>query len=315
MTLAASSGPPGAGTGPAPLSSVFSDRAGDESFDGNSVNMSVDPLTSVLRTLDSIAAAELEVADDLRTIFDAPATAAAPASAAAALDPEAPGVPSGSAPAPGVTAPDGAQNSETATIGTRESTTPGQARREAILDGASALFAERGYHGASLRDISRRVGISHPGMLHHFASKNVLLGAVVDRLEMHAQGLLDSVESLQASPKALLAALAGPWNPAQHPMALMATLSAEIVNPDHPGRYRISRLRLVHEHVLEQVLTGLDEKGKLVEGADPAFISRTMFSLLLSLSVREHSVRELQQNGTADPIRDVRDFVRLCVID
>jgi AcrR family transcriptional regulator len=285
MTLAATSGPPGAGTGPAPLSSVFSDRAGDESFDSKSVNMSVDPLAQVLRTLDSISAAELEIGDDLRTVIDSATAGTAPVTDA------------GTPPAP--------------EVGT--TTTPGQARREEILDGASALFAERGYHGASLRDISRRVGISHPGMLHHFASKDALLGAVIDRLEAHAQGLLDSVEALQSSQAALLAALAGPWNPTQHSMALLATLSAEIVNPDHPGRYRISRLRLVHEHVLEQVLKGLDEKGKLAEGVDPAFIARAIFSLLLSLTVREHSVREMQHNGSADPIVDVHSFVRLCV--
>lgn len=299
MTLAATSGPPGAGTGPAPLSAVFSDRAGDESFDGNSVNMSVDPLAQALRTLDSISAAELEVGAGLRTIVDAPAEGAATASAEAI----------------GGGAPDLAMVlQEPAPSEAPVSTTPGQARREAILDGAAALFAERGYHGASLRDISRRVGISHPGMLHHFASKELLLGAVVDRLEAHAQGLLDSVESLQGSPKALLAALSGPWNPTQHSMALLATLSAEIVNPDHPGRYRISRLRLVHEHVLEQVLTGHAERGMLVEGVDPSFIARALFSLLLSLTVREHSVRELQQDRTADPIRDVHDFVRLCIV-
>src|SRR5699024_11862915 len=65
-----------------------------------------------------------------------------------------------------------------------------QTRSEAILDGAARLFAERGYHGSSLRDISREVGISHPGMLHHFASKDALLSAVIDRMEDHAQGLL-----------------------------------------------------------------------------------------------------------------------------
>lgn len=309
MTLAATGGPPGAGTGPTPLSARFSDRAGEESFDGSSVNMSVDPLSRVLRTLDSIAAAELEVGDDLRTVIDTPGEVAASPSPAAAADPEAPGVPTAA------TDPEDSHAVATTGVGAPESTGPGQARREAILDGASALFAERGYHGASLRDISRRVGISHPGMLHHFASKDALLGAVVDRLEAHAQGLLDSVESLQGSSKTLLAALSGPWDPTQHSMALLATLSAEIVNPSHPGRYRIARLRLVHEHVLEQVLTGLAEKGLLVEGADPAFAARALFSLLLSLTVREHSVRELQQNGSGEPLQDVRDFVHLCVVD
>ncbi|MDN5688149.1 MAG: TetR/AcrR family transcriptional regulator [Brachybacterium sp.] len=309
MTLPAAGGPPGAGTGPVPLSVAFSDRAGEETFDGSSVNMSVDPLANVLRTLDTIAAAESEVGDDLRAVVGTPAEVAAAPSPAAAADPTAPGVPTGAVDSDEprtVVAPDTAAP---------ESTGPGQARREAILDGASALFAERGYHGASLRDISRRVGISHPGMLHHFASKDALLGAVIDRLEAHAQGLLDSVESLQGSPATLLAALSGPWNPTQHSMALLATLSAEIVNPSHPGRYRVARLRLVHEHVLDEVLTGLAGKGMLVPGADPAFVARTLFSLLLSLTVREHSVRELQQNGSGDPTRDVRDFVHLCVID
>ncbi|WP_106507719.1 TetR/AcrR family transcriptional regulator [Brachybacterium timonense] len=183
-------------------------------------------------------------------------------------------------------------------------------RREEILDGAAALFAERGYHGASLRDISRRVGISHPGMLHHFASKDALLGAVIDRLEQHAQGLIDATGELKRSPQALLAALAGVWNPTTHLMTLLATLSAETVNPEHPGRFRIARLRLVHEHVIEQVLASFQERGLLVEGADPSFLARTTVSVMLSLSVRENSVRALQKNGDGDPVQDLQQLVR-----
>lgn len=286
MTLAAAGGPPGAGAGPSPLSTMFSDRIGEEAAGGGSVDPSVDPLARALRTLDSISSSELAAGESLRAVAGVP-----------------------SAP-PGAVTPD-AQ----ALVEPERAPTPGSSRREEILDSASALFAERGYHGASLRDISRRVGISHPGMLHHFSSKEALLGAVVDRLEAHAQGLLDSAESLQASPQALLAALAGPWDPRQHPMALLATLSAEIVNPDHPGRFRVARLRLVHEHVLEKVLTGLAENGRLIEGANPRMLARTLFSLLLSLAVREHTVRELQNGTEADPIEDVQEFVRYCVSD
>ena len=95
-------------------------------------------------------------------------------------------------------------------------------------------------------------------------------------------------------------------------MALLATLSAEVVNPQHPGRYRIARLRLVHEHVLVQVFTALGERGRLVEGASATFLARQLFSLLLSLTVREHTVRALQRTGDADPITDAEAFVRLC---
>ncbi len=188
-------------------------------------------------------------------------------------------------------------------------TGPGAERREQILDGASVMFAERGYHGASLRDISRSVGISHPGMLHHFSSKPALLDAVIDRLEAHAQGLLDAVEPLSSSPASLLAALGGPWHPAQHQMALLATLSAEIVNPEHPGRYRVARLRLVHEHVLEKILDAYAARDLLAGGTDPAFLARSTFSLLLSLAVREKSVRTLQRSGQIDPVADLQVFL------
>src|SRR5699024_12818636 len=59
-------------------------------------------------------------------------------------------------------------------------TDPRRSRSDEILDGAAELFAEYGYHGSSLRDISHQVGISHPGMLHHFASKDALLGGVIE---------------------------------------------------------------------------------------------------------------------------------------
>jgi len=269
MPFTAPAGPSGTSTGPSPLATVFSDRAGEEGAASVAGTAHLDPLAQVLRTLDSISTPQGELDRAL----------GGEASDAGSCD---------------------------ASVG---STPAGTARREAILDAASALFAERGYHGASLRDISRRVGISHPGMLHHFSSKEVLLGAVIDRLEAHAQGLLDSVDALVDSPHSLRAALAGPWDPREHSMALLSTLSAEVVNPDHPGRFRIARLRLVHEHILEKVLVGLGENGHLLDGVQPPIVARLLFSLLLSLTVREHTVAELQTAHTADPIADVQDFV------
>src|SRR5699024_2448450 len=87
-------------------------------------------------------------------------------------------------------------------------TGPRSSRRAANPDGAAGLFAEYGYHGSSLRDISHQVGISHPGMLHHFASKDALLGGVIDRLEAHAQAALDRVEELCTDPEVFVRALA-----------------------------------------------------------------------------------------------------------
>ena len=294
MTSVVTNGSLGAGTGPVPPSAVFSDRAGEESPCRAGGGALEEPLGRVLRNLDTLTESQDGLGAGLEGAPGASADGAARVTVVA-------GTTIGSGTADGAVAAEGATAAE-------------PSRREMILDAASGLFAERGYDGASLRDISRRVGISHPGMLHHFSSKDVLLGAVIDRMEAHAQGLLDSADSIASSPETLIAALGGPWDPRKHSMALLATLSAEIVDPGHPGRFRIARLRLVHEHVLERVFGGLGEQGRLVAGASPKFLARSLFSLLLSLTVREHTVRELQKTSDADPIEDVQEFVRLCCV-
>jgi AcrR family transcriptional regulator len=44
-----------------------------------------------------------------------------------------------------------------------------------ILEHATAVFCEKGYAGASMRDIQRATGMSLAGMYHYFASKERLL--------------------------------------------------------------------------------------------------------------------------------------------
>ncbi|MGE0791139.1 MAG: TetR/AcrR family transcriptional regulator [Sandaracinaceae bacterium] len=57
--------------------------------------------------------------------------------------------------------------------------------REQILNAATHLFAARGYDGTSLGRISTEVGIRKASLLYHFASKDVLHRAVLDRVLSH----------------------------------------------------------------------------------------------------------------------------------
>lgn len=53
--------------------------------------------------------------------------------------------------------------------------------KERILDAAERLFAERGFEGASTRDIVARSGDTIGSVNYHFGSKSELLGAVIRR--------------------------------------------------------------------------------------------------------------------------------------
>lgn len=51
--------------------------------------------------------------------------------------------------------------------------------RVRILHAAAELFADKGFHGASLREIADKVGIRTPSLFYHFKSKRELYEAVL----------------------------------------------------------------------------------------------------------------------------------------
>jgi AcrR family transcriptional regulator len=56
-----------------------------------------------------------------------------------------------------------------------------EARREVIERAAAEVFAERGYHGASIDEICRRAGVTAPVLYDHFKSKLELHKRLLER--------------------------------------------------------------------------------------------------------------------------------------
>jgi AcrR family transcriptional regulator len=56
----------------------------------------------------------------------------------------------------------------------------GQRTRQAILDAALALFADKGYYGTSLRDVAGAVGVRESALYNYFPGKEALFGAILD---------------------------------------------------------------------------------------------------------------------------------------
>ena len=55
----------------------------------------------------------------------------------------------------------------------------GQRTRQAILDAALALFAEKGYFGTSLRDVAHAVGVRESALYNYFPGKEALFEALL----------------------------------------------------------------------------------------------------------------------------------------
>jgi AcrR family transcriptional regulator len=76
---------------------------------------------------------------------------------------------------------------------------------ESILRSAAVIFAEKGYHQASIRDIARATRVSLSGLYYYFQSKEELLfliqdhalGMLVGNLERRLAGVTDPEQKLR----------------------------------------------------------------------------------------------------------------------
>lgn len=79
-------------------------------------------------------------------------------------------------------------------------------RRVAILDASAALFARRGFHATSLRDIAAAAGMLPGSVYYHFASKEDLLLAVYAVGVERIAARVDAAVSRKRTPRARLEA-------------------------------------------------------------------------------------------------------------
>jgi AcrR family transcriptional regulator len=86
-------------------------------------------------------------------------------------------------------------------------TRKGQATREKLLGAAELVFGARGYENTRVADIVAEAGISHGLFYRHFADKDAILNAVLDRLNnrlrdtssrVAGDGRVPTLEQLQA---------------------------------------------------------------------------------------------------------------------
>ena len=90
---------------------------------------------------------------------------------------------------------------------------PALERRQAIIEAAAGLFAEKGFRGVTTRELAQAVGVSEPVLYQHFQTKRDIYEAIVEskscQMQSRFQPLLDAVSNYQRDDRTILSDIAG----------------------------------------------------------------------------------------------------------
>jgi len=160
--------------------------------------------------------------------------------------------------------------------------------RSRILASAASEFAAAGYRGASLAAIAERAGMSQSGLLHHYPSKQSLLGAVIDERTAHH---LDEYKAAIAEDPDLgfmtgMVRLVARAARESDLTRLFTVVIAEATAPDHPAHgWVVNRYVGVSENVSSALRTAR-ERGLLRDDFDVEEVAATFLAVMDGLQLR-----------------------------
>ena len=165
----------------------------------------------------------------------------------------------------------------------------GEERRARILAVAQRMVSRNGGRGTTLGEIAQEAGVSSAGLLHHFASKEQLLNAVLDARDVddltNADLAADTIEQLER--------VTDRFQRSPELIGMFTVLLAENLDPGAPlhdrflGRYR-DAVAIIADSIRQgqragRYRTDLDPAVKAVEIV--AFLSGMETSWLLDPSI------------------------------
>jgi AcrR family transcriptional regulator len=159
--------------------------------------------------------------------------------------------------------------------------------REAIVNAAAEVFAERGYEGARVQEIARRAGVTTGTIYAHFAGRHDLLVATIERhagtvaqqqlaaFDFSRHGAADAIVMIGS-------ALAHDPNLGMRPLAIEALVAARR-EPELADLMR-QQVELANAHVEALVAQGKAD-GSIAPNADAAAIAKWANAVLVGVAM------------------------------
>jgi TetR/AcrR family transcriptional regulator, cholesterol catabolism regulator len=155
-----------------------------------------------------------------------------------------------------------------------------EAKLQHILLHSARVFAEKGFEGASMRDISRATGVSLSGLYYYFESKQKLLyliqhnafTLIMQRLQTRLERVRDPEQRVRVVVQNHVEYFLS------HPNQ-MKVLSHEEEALDSPYREEVAAIKRRYYALAREIVDGLAPRG-LVDGLNPRLAVLSLFGMM-----------------------------------
>lgn len=142
-------------------------------------------------------------------------------------------------------------------------------RRRAIAQAALELVLEKGHRALLMSEVAQRAGLSEPGVIYHFPTKDDLLLAALRLSDEHEWSTMPLGESVQRAPARAAESLRR-----INVVRLHTAMFGESSDPSHPAHdYFKERWRLGDERMVESIRR-LQAAGLISDDIEPFRASR-----------------------------------------
>lgn len=188
-----------------------------------------------------------------------------------------------------------------------------QQTREKVLQAAREMFIERGYEGATIRDIARAAGMSTGAVFASFTDKPELFDAILSEdFAALVDPMQDAATTAPSAREALVAmfGVAYRMHAAQLPL-IQAALAASWTRTPEAEQLRRETMRPVRALVTEALERGVD-RGELSQRFDLRLVADVVWDLFLA-GYRPAAFEGLSTEGQTGRLAERIDLVLAAV--
>jgi AcrR family transcriptional regulator len=183
-------------------------------------------------------------------------------------------------------------------------------RHRELLDAAAAVFAQKGYAGASTRDIADRFGVRQASLYYYFPSKESALGSIC---ELGVKGFIANLQVIIArtasADRKLREAIANHLAPLRgHPDAdyICVFLRHRHELPDGP-RQAVAALARTYQDLIERLFREGIAAGEFRADLDPKLATLALLGLCNSVITN----RGVPRSATIDAM--IEEYARIVI--